>query len=61
MNNISLVAVVCIGVLVFAYTAGLEPLFVAIGSVGLLGYLAFAGGQAYKKKPHEQRRPWYMD
>ena len=63
MNNIGPVAVVCVGILMFAYWGGIDPLFVAFGVIGLLGYLAFAGGEAYKKKPTEDKpmTPWYMD
>jgi hypothetical protein len=61
MNNIGVVAVICVGVLSFAYAFGADPLFIAVGVIALLGYLAFAGGQGYRKKPPEQKRPWYFD
>lgn len=61
MTGIGHVAIICVCVLTFAYLADLEPLYVALGVIALLCYMAFAGGKGYKKKPIEQQRPWYMD
>lgn len=61
MTNIGPVAVICTGVLMVAYWGGIDPLLIAFGVIGLLVYMAFAGGQASQKKPVEQQGPWYMD
>jgi hypothetical protein len=61
MNNIGPIAVVCSGLLMVAYWGGLDPLLVALGVLGLLGYVAFASKDAFQRKPPSDRPPWYMD
>ncbi len=51
MNNIGLVAVGCAGLLMYIYASGIVPLLpVALGSIAVLGYLAFAGVSAPKRR-----------
>jgi hypothetical protein len=50
-------AVACAGALTVAYASGLYPVHVAIGSVALLAYLAFAAGGPKKRVNH---RPKYL-
>jgi hypothetical protein len=56
-TNLTIPAVVCAGVLTVAYAAGFYPVYVALGSVAVLGYLAFAGGGPKKKA---NSRPKYL-
>jgi len=55
--NLAMAAVVCAGALTAAYASGFYPFYVAVGSVALLGYLAFAGGGPRKR---ENNRPKYL-
>jgi hypothetical protein len=42
MNNIGVVAVLCIGAIYAAYALGFYPMHVAVAAVGLLAYAAFS-------------------
>ena len=61
MRQMGPVSAICVGILLVAWYADIEPLWIVFGVLGFLAYLAFAGTQAYKKKPNEQKRAWYMD
>ncbi|HMF19580.1 MAG TPA: hypothetical protein VKE98_20405 [Gemmataceae bacterium] len=42
MNNVGVMAVLCIGAIYAAYALGFYPVHVAVGAVGLLAYAAFS-------------------
>ena len=51
MNNIGLVAVGCAGLLWYTYASGIVPiLYVALGCIAVLGYMAFANFSAPKRR-----------
>jgi hypothetical protein len=58
MNNIGVLAILCIGAIYAAYALGFYPMHVAIAALGLLAYVAFSGPPA-KKPPFSGRS--YMD
>jgi hypothetical protein len=49
MNNIGVLALLCIGAIYAAYLLGFYPFQVSIAAVGLLAFAAFSGPPA--KKP----------
>jgi hypothetical protein len=61
MNQINVVAAGIFGAIAtaFAYMFDFYPIVVAVGMIGLVGYVAFAPqGGAKKKGPPSE--PWYM-
>ena len=61
MNQVNVVAAAIFGSIVsaFAYMFDFYPIVVAVGMIGLTGYVAFAPpGGAKKKGPPSE--PWYM-
>jgi hypothetical protein len=55
--NLAIAAVVSVGVLSMAYMAGFYPVYVAIGCVAVLAYMAFASGGPKKRA---NSRPKYL-
>jgi hypothetical protein len=60
MNQINVVAAGIFGAIAVsvAYMVDFYPVWVAVGSLGLIGYTAFAPSMTTKKKPPAE--PWYM-
>jgi hypothetical protein len=59
MNNIGVLAVLCIGAIYAAYALGFYPMHVAVAALGLLAYSAFSGSPA--KKPPSTGRSYLDD
>jgi hypothetical protein len=55
--NLAIAAVACVGILTVAYASGFYPVYVAIGCMAVLGYMAFAGGGPKRKG---NSRPKYL-
>ncbi len=60
MNQINVIAAGIFGAIAtsFAYLMDFYPVWVALGSIGLTGFIAFAPSPTTKKPPKAE--PWYM-
>jgi hypothetical protein len=65
-TQVGIAAVICAGVMMFAYLADLYPGYVVVGCIGIMAYLAFRDNSPVLKKKDSQlllppEDPTYVD